>query len=60
MMYRLQIIAWVSFKFKTMRYEGLNFAKVWAFSQQIIYEGLLEKLGPFVTEAGKHERLKYI
>lgn len=59
-MYRLQIIAWMSFKFKTMRYDRLNFAKVWAFSQQIIYEGLLEKIGPFVTEAGKHERPKYI
>ena len=38
MMYELQIIAWVSFKFKTMRFEGLNFAKVWALSEQIIYE----------------------
>ena len=55
MMYELQIIAWVSFKFKTMRFEGLNFARVWAF-KQTDYLWLLKKhFGPFVTKTGKHE-----
>lgn len=32
-----KIIAWMTFKFKTMKFEGLNFTKVWVFTEEIMY-----------------------